>query len=404
MMHSTTQPGPATPTPDSRRGAALMLALFAIVVLATIISGAMFVSQQGFRASRNTLVEQRAFQVAEYGLNAEVSNWDRSRNLPPPTGMAVGDTVTTRIYVSAGDTARVAIKRISDLGFWVVSEGRANIGSKALEAGRQTGAFVRVAYPSINPKGAITSAGNVRVQGAGEVNGYSIHGDTALHWSQCASLPHDTVAAVVVPPSGTVTAGPTNITSVPGIMHDSAAADSNTYVRYGTESWNSLTSNADIPLPGGIYTANIEPVGTDSTCADTPPENINWQLNWGEPFRTAGYIKGCANYFPIIYVQSSLKIAGNARGQGILLVNGDLEVAGTLNFYGIVIVRDDIVKSIGTARITGAVFAANLSEVSPTSWLTGDQDVQYSRCAIESALRGSGILVRAKERHWAQIF
>lgn len=395
MISSTPQPVSARPTPEGRRGAALLMALFAIVVLATIISGAMFVSQQGFRASRNTLVEQRAFQVAEYGLNAEVSNWDRSRNLPPPTGMAVGDTVTTRIYIAAGDTARVAIKRISDMGFWVVSEGRANIGSTALESARQTGAFVRVAYPTINPKGAITSAGNVRVQGAGEVNGYTVD---PTGWSQCAALPHDTVAAVVVGPSGTVTAGPTNITSVPGVVHDSAAADSNTYVRYGTESWISLTSNADIKLPGGIYTADIEPIGTDSTC------DYSVQLNWGEPLRSAGYIRGCANYFPIIYSQSSLKLAGNARGQGILLVNGDLEVAGTLDFYGIVIVRDDIVKSIGTARITGAVFAANLSEVSPTSWLTGDQDVQYSRCAIESALRGSGILVRAKERHWAQIF
>lgn len=394
-MHSTSQLEPARSAPDGRRGAALLMALFAIVVLATIISGAMFVSQQGFRASRNTLVEQRAFQVAEYGLNAEVSNWDRSRNLPPPTGMAVGDTVTTRIYIAAGDTARVAIKRVSDLGFWVVSEGHANIGSMALESARQTGAFVRVAYPAINPKGAITSAGNVRVAGAGEVNGYTADPNG---WSQCASLPHDTVAAVVVGPTGTVTAGPTNITSIPGIVYDSSAADSNTYVRYGTESWNSLTSNADIKLTLPIYTADIEPIGTDSTCKYTV------ETNWGEPLRTAGYIKGCANYFPIIYSPTSLKIAGDARGQGILLVNGDLEVAGTFDFYGIVIVRDDIVKSIGTATITGAVFAANLSEVTPTSWLTGDQDVQYSRCAIESALRGSGILVRAKERHWAQIF
>jgi hypothetical protein len=400
-MHSTSQLEPARSAPDGRRGAALLMALFAIVVLATIISGAMFVSQQGFRASRNTLVEQRAFQVAEYGLNAEVSNWDRSRNLPPPTGMAVGDTVTTRIYVAAGDTARVAIKRVSDLGFWVVSEGHANIGSMALESARQTGAYVRVAYPAINPKGAITSAGNVRIQGAGEANGYST---SPTGWSQCASLPNDTVAAVVVGPTGTVTSGPTNITSTPGVVHDSAAADSNTYVRYGTESWNSLTANADIKLPGGVYTSDIEPIGNDSTCFNTLALNPNWQLNWGEPLRSTGYIKGCSNYFPIIYVQTSLKIAANARGQGILLVNGDLEVQGTLDFYGIVIVRDDILKSAGTARITGAVFAANLSEVLPTSWLTGDQDVMYSRCAIESALRGSGILVRAKERHWAQIF
>ena len=92
----------------ARRGAALLMALFALVILASIVSGAMFVSQQEYRGSRNTLVEQRAFAVAEFGLNSEVSNWDRSRNLPAPNGMAVGAMDTTRVYVSALDSARVS--------------------------------------------------------------------------------------------------------------------------------------------------------------------------------------------------------------------------------------------------------------------------------------------------------
>ena len=379
-----------------RRGAALLMALFATVVLTTIITGAVFVSQQEYRGSRNTLVEQRAFTVAEYGLNAEVSNWDRQRNLPPPTGMAIGQTDSSRVYVASGDTARVAIKRISQTGFWVVSEGRASIGTTQLESGRQTSAFVRIAYPAIHPKGAITSAGNVRVQGAANVTGYDT--DPA-GWSQCAfPMPSDTVPAVAVGPTGTVTAGPGNITSVPAISYDPAAADSNTYVRYGSESWNSLTSNADVKLPGGVYNNNILPTLTATGGCDY---GNKW--NWGEPTRP-GVAPPCYNYFPIIYINGDLHLNANGYGQGILLVNGDLEFNGTFDFYGLVIVRDDIIKSNGTARIFGAVFAANLAEVSPLSWLTGDQDVYYSRCAVESALRGSAILIRAKERHWAQIF
>ena len=386
-------PGRAAST---RRGAALLMALFAIVVLATIISGAMFASQQEFRGARNSLVEQRAFAVAEYGLNSEVSNWDRSRNIT----MVIGDTVKTRIYVAAGDSARVSIQRLTANGFWVVSEGRASIGSRALESARQTSAYVRIAYPSIHPKGAITSAGNVRLQGSATVDGYD-HPPTG--WSQCASLPSDSVAAVVVGPTGTVTSGPSNITSTPAVVHDSAAADSNTYVRYGSESWLSLTSNADISLPGGIFGADIEPAGTATSCDTSFPTYHD--VNWGEPLRSGpGFIDGCKNYFPIIYSSASLKINGNGRGQGILLVNGDLEINGTFEFYGLVVVRDDLVKGNGTAEIHGAVYAANLTESTPTSWLTGNQDVLYSRCAIESALKGSGILVRAKERHWAQIF
>jgi hypothetical protein len=370
------------------------MALFALVVVATIISGAMFVSQQDYRGSRNTLVEQRAFAVAEYGLNAEVSNWDRSRNLPAPKGMAVGVIDSTRIYVSSGDSARVAIKRISDNGFWVVSEGRASIGSSSLESGRQTSAFVRIAYPSIDPKGAITSAGNVRVQGSAMVSGY----DHNPGWAQCAAIPSDSVPAVVVGPTGVVNAPSGNLQGNPKVAYDSAAADSNTYVRYGSESWKSLTSNADIVLPGGLYGSNILPVGTSSTC------DYSLLTNWGEPLRTSGYIQGCEGYYPIIYSQSSLKVNGNGRGQGILLVNGDLEINGKFEFYGLVVIRDDLVKGNGTAKIQGAVYAANLTESNPQSWITGNQDVWYSRCAVESALRGSAILVRVKERHWSQIF
>ncbi len=381
--------------PDSReRGAALLLTLFAVIVLGTIVSAATFVSQQEYRGARNTLVEQRAFAVSEFGLNAEVSNWDRSRNLPAPVGMLVGAMDTTRVYVASGDSARVSIKRISDNSFWVVSEGRANIGSSALESGRQTGAYVRLAYPTINPGGAITSAGNVRVQGSAEVNGYE-HNPPG--WPQCASIPGDTVPAVLVAPGATVNSGPSNITSVPAVVYDSAAADSNTYVRYGTESWLTLTSNADITLPGGIMGADIEPIGTPTAC------DYSLNTNWGEPWRP-GTVAGCYGYYPIIYVQGGLKINGNGRGQGILLVNGDLEINGSFEFYGLVVLRDDLVKGNGTAKIQGAVFAANLTENNPLSWLTGNQDVFYSTCAVESALRGSAILTRVKERHWSQIF
>lgn len=377
-----------------KRGAALLMALFSVVLLATIISAAAFVSQQEYRGSRNTLVEQRAFAVSEYGLNAEISNWPRDRNLPPPVGMIIGALDTTRVYVASGDSARVSIKRISDNAFWVVSEGRANIGTQSLESGRQTGAFVRLAYPSITPRGAITSAGNVRVQGSGEVNGYE---NPPTGWPQCAGIPGDTVPAVVVGPGATVTAGPSNITSVPQIMYDPAASDSNTYVRYGSESWNTLTTNADLTLPGGIMGTDVEPLLNPSGRCD-----YSLQTNWGEPWRPG--IAPCYGYYPIIYVQSGLKINGNGRGQGILLVNGDLEINGTFEFFGLVILRDDLVKGNGTAKITGAVFAANLTEVSPTSWLTGDQDVFYSTCAVESVLRGSAILTRVTQRHWSQIF
>ncbi len=393
-MHTERVIAPQTPAVNARqgerRGIALITALFGVVVLAVMMSGMYFTSNQEYRGTRNALVEQRAFAVAEYGLNSEISNWDRTRNQVQTFGIGAIDS--NQVYIASGDTAWVKVSRLTNNAFWVVSEGRANMGNAALESRRQTSAYVRIAYPTINPKGAITAAGNVNLQGSSNVDGDDQH---PTGWTNCAAL-SPTVPGVTVPPGKNVNTGPMNITSTPAIAYDSAAADSNTYVRYGSESWNSLTANADIKLPAGNYNADLMPVGTATTC-----DKSN-QSNWGEPFRPG--VAGCYGYFPIIYVDGDLHINGDGRGQGILLVNGDLEVNGLLEFYGIVIVRDDVLKSNGTAKITGAVFAANMTLADPLSWLTGNQDVQYSKCAVESALAGSAILVRVTQRHWAQIF
>ena len=374
-----------------RRGVALITALFGVVVLAIMMSGMYFSSNQEYRGTRNALIEQRGFAVAEFGLNSEISNWDRRRNQPQV--FPIGSIDSNEVYVASGDTAWVRVSRLTDNTFWVVSEGRANIGNAGLEARRQTSAYVRIAYPTINPKGAITAAGDVKLQGSAFVDGDDEH---PPGWTNCGALA-PTVPAVTVPPAGNVTYGPPNIGSSPAVAHDSAAADSNTYVRYGSESWNTLTANADIKLPGGIYNNDIQPVGTVTTC------NTSGDFNWGEP-RRPGVVIGCYGYFPIIYSAGSLHLNGDGYGQGILLVNGDFEVNGLFEFTGIVIVRDDILKSNGTAKITGAVFAANMTAGDPLSWMTGDQDVQYSNCAVQSALAGSAILVRVTQRHWAQVF
>lgn len=384
-------PGVAPAPASDRRGVAMLTALFGIVVLAVIIGGASSTSNQEFRATRNALVEQRAFAVAEFGLSSEISNWDRSRNLP--NGMAVGAIDSNQVYVAAGDTARVKVTRLTDNSFLVVSEGQANIGNAKLSARRLTSAYVRIAYPSINPKGAITAAGDVKLNGNAHVSGYNTD---PLGWNQCTQIPGSTVPAIVVPPSATVTSGPANIISTPAVEYDPAAADSNTYVRYGSESWNSLVANADLKFPGGTLGNDIYPSGTATSC------NYSDKYNWGEPNRP-GTFAACYGYFPIIYVAGDLKLTGKGRGQGILLVNGNLQINGTFDFSGVIVVRDDIDKGNGTAKIQGAVYAANSVLGDPT-WITGTQDVLYSKCAVESALRGSAILTAVKERGWAQLF
>jgi len=387
---------PATPTPPmtrERRGAALILALFAMVVLLLLSQGALLASVHEFRAGRNTLVEQRAFAVAEFGLNREVSDWKRERNLPPPVGMAFGAIDSNSVFVSQGDTARVKVTRLNENTFWVVSTGRASIGNAALESQRMTHMLVRIAYPTITPGAAIVTAGTLRLRGSPTVDGRNTN---PPGWDQCAAIAgRDTFAIAHAPAFPPIIGGNSGNGVINGVNPDPAAADSNTYVRYGTESWNSLTANADLRIASGTY--QPQPVGTASSC------DYGTATNWGEPWRTSGMIAGCKDYFPIIYVDGNVTLNGNSRGQGILLVNGDLRINGTMDWFGLVVVRDDIDAGNGTAKVFGSVMARNALLDNQTSSISGTADFYWSRCAVESALRGSAILTRTRDRSWVQL-
>lgn len=381
----------ASPPVRERRGAALLLALFAMIVLLLLSQGALIGSLHEYRAGRNTLVEQRAFAVAEFGMNLEIATWPRERNLPPPAGLAFGSIDSNSVFVSQGDTSRVKVTRLNENTFWVVATGRSSIGIAALESQRMTHMLVRIAYPTIKPGAAVVTAGDISVKGNALVSG--INTDPA-GWTQCAQIPgRDTFAIAYAPGVNTDLDKAKQI--INGTNADPAAADSNTYVRYGTESWNSLVANADIKLPGGVY--HPFPVGTQTECS------YGVTSNWGEPFRGNGTIASCKDYFPIIYLDGDATINGNSRGQGILLVNGDLRTAGTLDWFGLIIVRDDFDAGTGTSRILGSVMSRNATLDKDAVNIGGTVDILWSKCAVESALRGSAVLTRTRERSWVQL-
>ena len=59
-----------------RRGAALITVLICLTLLGVLAAGAFTAGQQSFRGGRNALVEQRAFGVAEFGLNQQMAQWN----------------------------------------------------------------------------------------------------------------------------------------------------------------------------------------------------------------------------------------------------------------------------------------------------------------------------------------
>ena len=374
-----------------REGFALVMALGALVIIGTLVAGSAFVVMQETRLGRNQLVQGRAFAAAEFGLNKIQADWDKTPNLQ----MNNGATFDTTYLIPGQGLSRVRYTRLNNETFWIVSEGRVGVGS-AIDpkstAIKRVNAILRLRIPSVRANGAITTSGNIKIQGSSNVVGANT---MPPGWVGCDATATGK-AGIVAPPAAIVDIQkPTQVTGTPQVLRDSLAADSSTYIRYGDETWNTLKAQANFILPANSNPANIGPTALNNSCNKTA-------TNWGEPSRDAGSVAACYNYFPIIYAAGDL-ILNDGRGQGILLVDGDVQINGTFFWTGLIVVKDDFNKGNGNATVMGAVMARN-ANIFDASIVNGNTTYGYSECALERALRGSAQVVQARERAWAELF
>lgn len=377
-----------------REGFALFMALGALVIIGVLVAGSSFISFQETRLGQNSLLETKAFTVAEYGLNKIQADWDRTPNLQ----MANGAKFDTSYTLAGQGTATVRYVRLNNETFWIVSEGRAALGSSASRvAVKRVGAVLRLRIPTIKANGAVTTGGNLTTSGNVEVVGTNT---IPPSWTGCAaSGSPDTLskAGLVATPDATITIGATkHVVGDPILERDELAADSTTYVTFGDETYKTLTTTA-IPVSAGTHGSDIGPSVAAGVCDKA---NVN---NWGEPWRSGtGYKAECVNYFPIIHVAGNLHLNGNGRGQGILLIDGNFQVNGTFEFYGLIVAGGTLTAGSGTAKIFGAIMAA--SGELDTSSLGGTVDIKYSQCGLERAMRGSAQVVQARDRSWVELY
>jgi hypothetical protein len=385
----------------NRKGFAMFMALGALVIVAVLIAGSSFLTTQEARLGQNQLVQSRALAAAEYGLNRIQADWDKTPNL----GMANGAFFDTNYTIANQGTAMVRYVRLNNETFWIVSEGRATIGSTenvARTAVKRVGAILRLRIPTIKTEGAVTTAGNIDAGGNAHILGKD---STPPGWTGCAAAAPK--AALVIGTTATYNlpngANANNVQGTPTVQTSALASDSNTYVRFGDETWQALVAGANITT--SVLDGGIPDTLSNGSCdkADTK--------NYGEPWRTAqvaSAITACNTYFPIIYVSTSTAITGG-RGQGILLVNGDFKFGGGFEWYGLVIVKDDIEKGNGTSTIHGGIMARNANINSTkggdsTQALTGTVNILYSACSLERAMRGSASVIQAKHRAWTEMY
>lgn len=375
-----------------REGFALVMALGALVVIGTLVAGTSYLVIQETRLGRNQLAQARAFAAAEYGLNMIQADWDKTPNLLMPNG-ATFDT----LYSMADEgTARVRYTRLNTETFWITSEGRvggedAGLGPASTSV-KRVNAILRLRIPTVRANGAITTSGQIKVQGSAQITGNNTH---PPGWTGCDATAVNK-AGIVAPPGVLVDIQkPNAVAGDPQVMRDSLVADSSTYIRYGDETWTSLVAQANITITTGVSAASIEPTAVNGTCQRTVS-------NWGEPSRGVGSVPACYNYFPIVYSTGDLDVS-SGRGQGILLVNGDLRINGNFTWTGLIVVRDDFDKSNGNAYVFGAVMARDATVVDHST-VNGNTTYSYSECAVSRALTGSAQVVQARQRAWAEIF
>ncbi len=381
---------PNEPTPRSRRGFALALAMFGIVVIGAIVAGVFYASTQDYRLSRNQLVQERALAVAEYGLNRVVAEWDLGNN----TRLLAGDTLT-KVYNVNGDVDSVWVTKLNTYTFWVVSVGRSGSGIE-LESRRRVNQIFRLNMPDIRMEAALNNHGASNIAGSGTIDGTDI---TPPGWNCPPTGPQ--AAGVAAPPSGTMTSSGSNcssfacVTGNPKVLYDNTLTDTSKFSNWNSLNWSQLVAMKNITLAAGTVMNTAygkpQPQTSNGLCDTSRPSN------WGDPNR-ASPPGLCESYFPIIYAAGDLSLS-NGSGQGILLVEGNLTITGQFTWYGPVIIRGSLTTSGTGMHIVGGIMAGNFNGT--TNSISGTPTLQFSRCALTTVFQTRVYPVPAKDHGWA---
>lgn len=360
--------------PSQRRGIALPLVLWAMVIGAALLTVAVFLLLQEQRAGQTGRRLVHTFSRAEAGLAQALESWtpaSLNRALP-----GFVDSLGTVGSDSSGE-ASPAIRKLNQ-GLFLMA---ITVHDGATET--RLGRLVRVRPLHVTVTAALTAGGEVRLGDSASISG----DDQPLPGSTDCPQPDSAVAGVAAPAvlttgSAVITGSPSSTARQPA---DSGLSPEDLLV------FHDLASQATLQLTGGTWQATPATVGT--VCDPSGLEN------WGDPFGSPG---PCAGYLPIVHVDGDLELLPG-RGQGILLVEGNLRLHGPYTFAGLVMVRGglDVATGDSAVHLSGAVFAWSVGlQTTPPAVLS----ITYSKCLVSKALLSSGQLIPLRSRSWKALF
>jgi hypothetical protein len=368
-----------------RRGIALALTLWVLVIGAAVLTVAVFIGFQEQRAAGVGRRLHRALTRAESGLAGVLSGWTPgtlSRRLPQPFDSLVINGAGT----TADDDWRGAIHRLGRDLFLVelTAADAPGAGAPQTVAARARLGWLVHARPVKVVVSAALSTGGPAIVGTGS----TLDGRDQPPAERTDCPPPDSALPGLAAGAITIVGTPRIDGSPPTVARQGGDTG---LVAADQLAFDQLASQATITLPGGSWATGPFAAGND--CDVVSPHN------WGDAWSRDG---PCSNYLPIVHVMGDLTLAAG-HGQGILLVDGNLAFSGEYRFYGLVMVRGTLDAgslSLG-ATVWGGVAAARAgSEARPLTGIT----VIYSKCMISHALRTSGTLVPLRSRAWKQLF
>jgi hypothetical protein len=386
----------------NERGMALAVAIFALVVIGALVAGAFYASTLEQRTGRNSIFAAEAAQAAETGPATILGNWNQYVN----NNMAIGSSGAP-VTASLGSNLSYTVTptRLNNNIFLLTSMGTRVDGAGNELARSSVATLARLSFVNANAKAAVTVTKPITFNG----NAFKVIGNDSMPsgWDKDttgAADPNCTKGADQAGIRSATSTGANNgdltkIYGSPKTVANDATVNSDFFNIFGDVTFDELKKNADVLV---TQTTPIKPAPSLSAAAPFGC-NVGDQLNWGEPERTAGYVKACSTYFPIIYASGSqVKMASNARGQGLLLVEGDLEIAGGFEFYGLIVAKGGIKINGNGNKVVGALLSQDIA-IDDQNSISGNTTLQFSSCAINKAVMGSAFAEPLAFRSWAQL-
>jgi hypothetical protein len=395
----------------NERGIALVVAIFALVVIGALVAGTFLVGRLEQRIGASTMHVAQASEAADAGL-ADALELDESIFTDLDT-LAETTLPTEKVTVSGATLDAPlrytqTIQRLNRSLFLVRSVGE-RLGKNGTVIGTaERGLLARLERAVIDVNSAITIMQPIKLNGnAFGVDGFNTNpagwGDSVTGWKPCppvkADSSDDKIGIRSAAESGMDPKADTaNVQGYPvkAVEFDSSITSS-TFRDFVDKTFASMTNQPGVKELQQTNPYNgVEPVVNNGTCDKSSA------LNFGEPLHPSSLYSACYNYFPIVNgTGSQTKFAAGSRGQGTLLIEGDLEINGGFEWTGLIIVRGSF-KINGTGnKITGAVLAESITD---DNSIGGNVDIQYSSCAIEKAVKAAATVSPLNERSWMQLY